>query len=429
MSAALPLPAHAAMHPGPRLPFVLAVLLLLALQFGPLVGLLGFRLTGADRWTLVGLARDVLVAALVLFGLHAWLTGRRRWPASMRWALAIVLADLLFALLSSSTLFVVAFNLRRLVLVPLLFMALWCMPWTPRQVRALQKLLLASSVLVALLGLAERALPVSLWTTVLQVDGYNAANAVDRFGAIAFEDSGRFYSWDLEAWLQAPLRRMVSTYLEPTTLAAAMASALVLALAQGARGRPAAGAALLFAVCGVLTLSKGFVLFLPVLLAWRLLGLPSPRQALLCALLLVAAAWGASRLGFGAGAAALHVDGLLSALRYLAEGHLAGEGLGAAGNYTESDSDIGAESGLGNVIAQVGVAALLPLLWVGALAREVMTMAALRRDPGGPWLAGWLLFWLISYLLSASSLGAGGNALGFMLLALYIHPAARTTWR
>jgi Glycosyl transferases group 1 len=310
LSAALALPQRRAEHPSPLLAFALAVLLLLALQFGPMVGLLGLRITGAERWTLVGLARDVLVAALVLCGLRAALAGQRRWPASMRWALAIVLVDLLFALLSSSVLFVLAFNLRRLVLVPLLFMALWCIPWTPQQLRALLGLLFTSSVLVALLGLAERALPVSLWTTVLEIDRYNAANALDRFGAIAFEDSGRFYSWDLEPWLHGPLRRMVSTYLEPTTLAAAMATALVLALAQGARGRPAAGATLLFTVCGVLTLSKGFVLFLPALLAWRLLGLPSPRQALLCSLLLVAAAWGLSRLGYGAGAAALHVDGL-----------------------------------------------------------------------------------------------------------------------
>jgi hypothetical protein len=298
------------------------------------------------------------------------------------------------------------------------------MPWTPAQLRALLKLLIVSSVLVALLGLLERALPPSLWTAVLEIDRYNTATAVDRFGVIAFEDSGRFYSWDLETWLRAPLRRMVSSYLEPTTLAAAMASALVLVLAQGARGRPVAGAGLLFVACGVLTLSKGFVLFLPALLAWRLLGAPSPRHPLACALVLAGAAWGAARLGFGEGAAALHVDGLLSALRYLSEGHLAGEGLGAAGNYADSDIEVGAESGLGNVIAQVGIAAVLPLFWVGALAREVMASAALRRDPGGPWLAGWLLFWLISYLLSASSLGVGGNALGFMALALYIHPAA-----
>ena len=58
-----------------------------------------------------------------------------------------------------------------------------------------------------------------------------------------------------------------------------------------------------------------------------------------------------------------------------------------------------------------------------------MATAVARRDPGGPWLAGWLLFWLISYLLSASSLGVGGNALGFMALVLYIHPAAGTPVR
>ena len=47
-----------------------------------------------------------------------------------------------------------------------------------------------------------------------------------------------------------------------------------------------------------------------------------------------------------------------------------------------------------------------------------------QNDPGAPWLAAWLVFWLVCYLLSASSLGVGGNALDFMMLALYLRHTA-----
>jgi hypothetical protein len=201
-----------------------------------------------------------------------------------------------------------------------------------------------------------------------------------------------------------------------------MAVLLMLALARSARGHRAGWPALLALVCGLATLSKGFALFLLPAAGWRLVGLPSPRHllwlsALACAAALAGAAWQLD-------GPLEHVAGLAGSLQYLGEGQLFGEGIGQAGNYTDSGAELGEESGLGNAIAQVGVGALLPLLWVAAIARDVLRAAAARRDPGGPWLAAWLLFWTVSYLFWASSLGAGGNALGFAVLALYLHPAS-----
>ena len=85
---------------------------------------------------------------------------------------------------------------------------------------------------------------------------------------------------------------------------------------------------------------------------------------------------------------------------------------------------VGDESGLGNAIAQVGLAGLLPLMWVRAMARDMLATGLARHDPGAPWLASWLVFWVLTFLFSASSQGVGGNALGFMALALYLHPAS-----
>ena len=414
------------------------VALVLALQFGPAVGLLGFRLTGSSGFTLIGAARDGLVVALVGLAALSLLSSTSPWAMRppLIWALVMVATYTGFAIASPEHPVLVALNLRRLALVPLLFAALLLLPWTRLQLERLMALILTTSLVVALVGLAERFSPDGLWTTVLDVMSYMSANPLDPFGQATFETSGRFFSWDLVALNGLVVRRLVSTYLEPTTLAPTLAMALLLALAareRRQRGADAAGLprwagaspwlAPLFLVAGILTVSKGFVVFLALLLAWRWFGLPQPRQVFLLATVGIGAALAIGEAGYTEGAFS-HAAGLVTAVEYLLDGHLLGEGLGAAGNYAGlTDTDVGDESGLGNGIAQVGIAALLPLLWVRAIALEAWRTAVARRDPGGPWIAAWLLLWFLTYLLSASSLGVGGNALGFSVLALYLHPA------
>lgn len=420
----LALPGAIAAPRGASLAYALLVFLVLALQFGPLVGLVGFRLTDNARWALNGAVRDVAVLALAVLAAVALMASTRReaLPRSARWALATVLVYALFALLSSSSPFVLALNLRRMALVPLLFLAVVIIPWTPSQVDRIFGLVVTTSVVVCLLGLFERSMPDSFWTGWLEVESYTAANGFDRFGMLPYQESGRFFSWDLEPWTGTPWRRMVSSYLEPTTLAAAMAVLLVVAQARQARCHDAMLIALLAVACGLATLSKGFAVFLLMLLGWRFLGVPAPRQLLAMSLAACVAAAGLTALHLEGPLE--HVAGLSTSLQFLLEGNLAGQGIGNAGNYTNADTEVGEESGLGNAIAQVGLAALLPLFLVAAIVRDVLAAGVVRRDPGAPWLAAWLLFWTVSYLFSASSLGVGGNALGFVLLGLYLNPAS-----
>ncbi len=425
-------------HGGAPLAFATLVALIVALQFGPAIGLLGFRLTGSMGWTLIGGARDALVMLLVGLSLASMLSSPRPWhpPAAALWALLLVLVYTAFAFASSEHPVLVALNLRRLALVPLLFVALLLLPWNRPQLERLMALVLTSSVVVALLGLFERLSPDALWTSVLDVGAFMAANPIDPWGLLPFEDSGRFFTWDLEPLTGNAVRRLVSTYLEPTTLAPTLALALLMALAARARRRARADErgmqawvaatplpALLLLVAGLLTVSKGFIIFIGLLLLWRVLGVPQPRQVFLLSAVGIASSLLLGEAGYTDGAFS-HMAGLASATEYLLDGHLLGEGLGAAGNYAgTADTDVGTESGLGNGIAQIGLAALLPLLWVRSIALQAWHTSLARRDPGGAWIAAWLLLWFLTYLLSASSLGVGGNALGFTVLALYLHPA------
>lgn len=414
--------------PLTRLAFVLMLLLLVWLQFGPLIGLLGFRVSANAWWALSGALRDGLVLLLLGLACVARLGQARPppLPRSLCWLLVLAVVVVVHALVSDAGLYVTALNLRRLLLVPLLFVALCLLPWTPAQVDRLLAAIVASSALVAMLGVAERLAPDTLWTELLRIEDFTAANGFDRFGTQAFHDSGRYFSGDLAAWTGQPLRRMIGSYLEPTTLAAAMAALLAMALARRARGHRAGGLVLLALLAGTATLSKGFWLFAGALLAWRALGVPSPRQLWLVVLAGCLTAWALAATAVDG--ALVHVGGLGSALAHLATGHWLGEGLGEAGNYNNDGVEIGDESGLGNTIAQIGLAGFLPLAWVAALARELLATGRRRRDPGAPWLAMWLLFWVLTYLFSASSLGVGGNALGFAALALYLHPASEP-WR
>lgn len=433
----MPLPSRPLQARGAPLAFWLMVALVLALQFGPAIGLVGFRLTGSMGFTLIGGARDGLVMALVGLAGLALLSSTSPWTARppVIWALLLVVVYTVFAIVSPEHPLLVALNLRRLALVPLLFAALLLLPWTRCQLERLMALVLATSLVVALLGLVERSSPDTLWTSVLDVVSFMSSNPLDPFGLSPFEESGRFFSWDLQAQTGLVVRRMVSTYIEPTTLAPTLAMALMLAVAARERQRLGAdalglprwaaatpGLVALFLVAGILTVSKGFIVFLGLLLTWRWFGLPQPRQVFLLAAVGIAAALALGEAGYTEGAFS-HAAGLVTAVQYLLDGNLLGEGLGAAGNYAGAvDTDVGDESGLGNGIAQVGLAALLPLLWVRAIAVAAWETSITRRDPGGPWIAAWLLLWFLTYLLSASSLGVGGNALGFSVLALYLHP-------
>jgi hypothetical protein len=404
---------------APTVAFALLITLIVWLQFGPLIGLTGFRLQGDPRWALSGVLRDVLVVLLIACGVQTLVRRDEPLPPSVRWALVMLVVYALMAMRSSSNPYLLALNLRKLALVPLLYVALYLIPFTRAQTGRALGFIVATCVVAAAFGVFERLMPDSFWTEWLDVESYMAANNFDPWAKLGFYDTGRFFTWDLQTWTGEASRRMVASYIEPTTFAAGMAVLATMGLARVARGHTAAGLVMLAVACGVATLSKGFVLFLLLLLAWRSAGAPGPRHLVPLTLITAAIALAAAATSQLEGPLS-HVEGLATGIQALMEGKWLGGGIGAAGAFSEIASDIGHESGLGTAIGQIGLAGLMPLFWVRAIAREVLQAGQLQNDPGAPWLAAWLVFWLVSYLLSASSLGVGGNALGFMMLALYL---------
>lgn len=409
----------------PIFAFSALVALIMVLQFSPIAGLIGFRLSGNGAWSLIGVARDALVVTLAAGVLlqSALSVRRSRWRGSTAWAMATLLVLGALAAASSADAASIALNLRRLLLFPLLSLAVIWAQLSPKQVALLLRLILGTTVIVAVLGILEYFAPDALWSDYFKVVDYFSSNPFDPFGALPFNESGRFFTWDWQNWTGGPIRRAVSTYLEPTTLAAALMCGTCLASAARRAHQPAASLKLVLLVtCGILTLSKAFVLFLIILVAYIGWGIPSPRRLVSLTVAGCAIALAAQSLDLTEGMFA-HIGGLATAIDHVVRGSILGDGLGNAGNYAAegADLDIGAESGLGNLLAQVGIVAFLYIIWIQQLATDILQSARERRDRSGVFFAGMILSWYVSFLFSASSLGIGGNALTFMAVSLYLH--------
>lgn len=401
------------------------IALVLTLQFSPITGLIAYRLTGDSGWSVIGIARDALVFLLGTAVLMRSLLTLRiiRYTLSVTWAFFTLITLTILAIISTADLGSIALNLRRLLMFPLLFFAVAAAQLSQSQILTLLRFILNTTVLVALFGILEYFTPNSFWRDYLRVTEYFSSNPFDPFGSLPFEETGRFFSWDLQVLFGGPIRRAVSTYLEPTTLAAAFICGICLAASEFRRGDKGAKIKLfLIIACGILTISKALGLFLIVLVLYIRFKVPSPRWIFKLTIIGGITAFWAQSAGLTEGKFE-HIVGLATAISHVSGGYIFGEGIGNAGNYASlgSDMEVGAESGLGNMLAQIGVAALIYLFWIQALASDVIKRSIERRDRTGVYFASMLLGWFMSFMFSASSLGIGGNALVFLALSLYLH--------
>jgi hypothetical protein len=405
------------------------MLLQLALHFSPAVGLIGFVVTGSFLWSFSGVARDVLIVILVLLIALMSAIGRAsiaKW-SSIRWSGFLAACLIAIALLTSTDAAAAALNLRRMVLFPALFVCAALAPLTPTHVHHLFAAFLSLTLAICIAGCVEYLLPNAFWTDILRVQDYFAANPLDPFGMLPFEETGRFFSWDLEQWLGGPIRRSVSTYLEPTTYAAALMTALAIGLNWSPRYRRMSyGPWPFIALAGLITVSKAFLIAFLLCFFHRWTNRPRSGDLLPILLFGGGAAFGMVAVGATEGKFE-HVTGLTTAIGHVLNGAYFGEGVGNAGNYAAADSDltVGAESGLGNLLAQTGIVGLIYLVWIASLLRDINAQG---RKIGAQRLASGLVLatyaWLISFLFSASSMGVGGNAFLFLLAGLFLNRSA-----
>jgi hypothetical protein len=282
-------------------------------------------------------------------------------------------------------------------------------------------------ILVVLLafGVVEYFLPDAFWNNVVGITSYWDALSVDPFSTRTIGETGRFYSWDLLALFGA-VRRMVSFYFEPTTLAAFFVACLCFGLVGGRRDRPWT---LLVAGLGMLTVSKFFALSVPLAVLTFALRDRLQKQLFLGFILAcIAASTAVMLLDIDAGALA-HLKGISSLIQIVMQDKWLGLGLGAGGNYADSElesADIGAESGFGNIAAQLGLMSLVYVFLLNSLYTGLLARYRRTGDPKYAAAIATLLCWTLSFFLSASSLGLSGNAFIFMLIGSVLQTKRRT---
>lgn len=335
-----------------------------------------------------------------------------------------VAAIIVLSAISPASFGAVLVNMRRLIVLPLVLLA--CALLTPslRTLEGFSRVTCWLVGVVVLFGLVLYVMPDWWWDRVLLLPSYWANVAVDPFAESSVSTSGRFYSWDLALLGGSKIRRLVSTFLEPTGLAAVIATGLVFTLYAPAFAWRRVLLLVLF-VGGVLTFSKAFLLSAIVAAGTLFFRRLYPSWLILGTAAFYGLSVGSTVAGLTIGMFA-HITGLHSGVLVIADAPL-GLGVGAAGNYAFDDVEamsLGAESGLGNVLAQVGIAGILMPLMI------YVTLANLARKyhTNGSFVfrAAFtaLLNWYLVFLFSASSLGVGGNLLTFILCGLAL--SART---
>ncbi len=384
----------------------------------------------------------VLLAAAGLTFLRRLRQGQRDIaPLYLVDVLAVALAALvaLSFLLSSSDISPKLTYARRLAAPLLLYMGGRLLVPQRDQLLAALRLVVYAGLGVALFGLVERfLLGTGFWRD--QVDALGFYGKLAESGLMPsdwirpFEGvpEGIFSAFPLGV----PVRRLVSTFLEPTTLGAFLAFVLLLVLfvpglVESRRGALWHAAALVVAVALAATVSRGGMegaligaaAIVSAGVIWRgRLALPRPRLLLAVVSLVLLASLAVSSLSFSqfpnrraqlqdflstgiiSGfpgyeppppdpnaidvGVRTHVNGLSSGLEKMWDEPL-GAGLGAAGGWSEAP-EVGGESAVGTVAAQLGMPGLA--LWVAFHALLIVSLAtaALRTADRG-WPAAALL--------------------------------------
>jgi hypothetical protein len=226
-------------------------------------------------------------------------------------------------------------------------------------------------------GIFEYFMPLSFWSSLGLLNYWNEySNSTASTGKIQESLAGydRLFTFDTYYILGFQARRLISFYLEPTTTAALAQATVILGLLTKKRLLVT-----LAVVGGLLTFSKGFILFLLGLLPLSFLINRVHRNALRLYLIAVACVlFGSLVIGYFVylqypqivkiGLFA-HLEGLYE---YIVHFNPLGYGVGIVGSFRFEDSwggelhRVGVESSLANHVSQLGLlglAAILMLFW------------------------------------------------------------------
>jgi hypothetical protein len=389
---------------------------ILVLSFGTAFSLFWFEL-GFSGAQYILLFKDAFIMAGALLVIAIWALDWRGKIQVDTFDLAIATIFLVNAVLFFTSPFPATIkltNFRKDTSLFLLFWVFYHLPIQPLIVNYIKRWTYAAFALISAFGVIEYFLPDSFWNSVINIPEYWRRNNLIAFPMNSVTESGRFYTWDYLFLWPEPIRRVVSFYTEPTTLAAFVIFVLCLSLFD----LPWL-ACVFIGAFGCLTISKFFFLSLITIGILYRIRFRLPKHLMMFSYtFFVTIAFIGVLLNFTEGTFS-HLNGVANLSELFTQKKIFGFGLGGAGNFVDDPSvagDIGEESGLGNITAQIGVGILGYLLFFNLVFTALRKQWIASSDPR--YLAGIMMWitWILSFFLSASSLGTSGNAFIFMYI-------------
>ena len=406
-------------HKRTKIDFFIAYLvtMILVFSFGTIFSIVWYRI-GLPHAEYILAAKDALILLGIFFVIVKQFSKFQHWNGTITfnahdmWIALILGVNLMAFSLSSAAINMRVINFRRNTTLFLLFWVTYRLCCSSNYIVTIRKWCLLALIPICIFGLFEYSSPDSLWNRWIDIPHYWQQVEVDPFGTSTIADSGRFYSWDI-ALSGNPARRMVSLYAEPTTLGAYFVFLLCMLWTENAPWK-----ILLVTLLGILTVSKFFILSLMLIVAiYHVRNTISRHFIYFVYVLCVVAAIAIMALSIQSGALA-HLQGIVSLSKVFINQKYFGYGLGSAGNYSSDTNapDIGGESGIGNITAQIGIGVVVYLAFFVFLYRELHCKWS--KTGRKEYFAGILMLitWIASFFMSASSLGLSGNAFCMMYI-------------
>ena len=277
---------------------------------------------------------------------------------------------------------------------------------------------------ITLFGLIFYFIPTSLYESlIMEYISLNPVTAVFITEESMTLTQTSWYSHDLFFLYNRPFLRFVSTYLDPTTLGAfAIFSFTWFNYTQDKNKKRKRIALILSFILGIMCFSKAFILSLFINLFFKIIN---KYKAILYIYIIISiiviillfstfnVIFNNEDLG-----ALSHLKGFLEIPKIFIS-HPFGVGLGNAGNATVDElSDLGGESGIGNMASQIGIFSIIPLIMFYFYLKGIEKLYI--RINSSIYKFSFVMFicWFMSFLLSASSLGFNGNIFFFVMLGI-----------
>jgi hypothetical protein len=366
--------------------------------------------------SVVPLARDVLVIFLLIgisfLNSYKQLKFKKKIFYFLLISLCYILQGFLF---SDSSILGVMINIRRIFMPVMLLIIGYHLNFS---IKFFFQVLKVVVILLFVFGLLEIILDKTIWLNFFNLPFY-WSNITQEDYSYSYNDSARLYTPDLNFFTDIKFRRMISFFLEPSTLGTFYANAFAL-FYQNRNIKKSLFFSFICFLGGVLCFSK---IFLITLLSLILFKFFIKRFAYLIVPVSLVFAIGCgfyiySFLGLVHGSFS-HVIGVYTGFNVIIDNPL-GLGLGLGGNRPGLELNgimnglWGGESGLGNVIIQ---SSIIGFIFIYLFHKTFISYRKFNSEFKIQILYLTFALW-INFLFSASSLGISGNFMFLLLLGL-----------